>query len=464
MGLCKGEKKLNFLDNLKNINTVKQILSILGIDKPIFYTILSVFWASIAGILSIVFIIDFLSLSDQGYWYTFLSLGALATFAELGFTTIITQFISHEYAYLQMENGKLSGDINRIYSTISLVKFSFKFYFIITTLAFIILSFVGVVFLTTTTNNVYLLFAWVFYSFTGAFMLLVSLFGAVLRGLNKVAIAQKIILIASVASNIAIWAALYYGFNLWALGLGGIINIIFSLYLFFLAETSLWSQIFRSKIKKQDHWFKETLPLQWRYAISWASGYFIFQFIVPVALIYAGADVAGKLGLSLVIARAVQTLANSWGSTKIPQLNIFVEQKKRDNLDILLKTIQKQSLLVFLAGSIILILILIYIFPRIGWDTRVLPTYEIAIILIAEGGNLVVFNWAYYLRSHKEEPYMRLSAVSALGIGITVWASFFLFASSLIALISYCVVVLIMLIPAWRIFVKKSKEYNKTWN
>ena len=295
-------------------------------------------------------------------------------------------------------------------------------------------------------------------------MLLVSLFGAVLRGLNKVAIAQKIILIASVASNIAIWAALYYGFNLWALGLGGIINIIFSLYLFFLAETSLWSQIFRSKIKKQDHWFKETLPLQWRYAISWASGYFIFQFIVPVALIYAGADVAGKLGLSLVIARAVQTLANSWGSTKIPQLNIFVEQKKRDNLDILLKTIQKQSLLVFLAGSIILILILIYIFPRIGWDTRVLPTYEIAIILIAEGGNLVVFNWAYYLRSHKEEPYMRLSAVSALGIGITVWASFFLFASSLIALISYCVVVLIMLIPAWRIFVKKSKEYNKTWN
>ena len=66
-------------------------------------------------------------------------------------------------------------------------------------------------------------------------------------------------------------------------------------------------------------------------------------------------------------------------------------------------------------------------------------------------------------RSHKQEPYMRISAISALGIGIGVWASFYLYTSSLIALSSYCIVVLIMMIPAWRIFVKKSKEYTKLW-
>ena len=101
---------MSFLDNLKIIKLSKRFFSVLGIDKPIFYTILTVFWASIAGVLTIVFIVDFLSLSDQGYWYTFLSLGALATFAELGFTTIITQFISHEYAHLEERNGKLIGD------------------------------------------------------------------------------------------------------------------------------------------------------------------------------------------------------------------------------------------------------------------------------------------------------------------------------------------------------------------
>lgn len=435
----------------------------MGIDKPVFYTVLSVFWGTLAGILSIFFIVDFLSLNDQGYWYTFLSLGALATFAELGFTTIITQFISHEYAYLEEKNGKLSGDINRINRTISLVRFSFKFYLFVTVLAFSILSFIGVIFLMHTTRDTSLLIAWIFYSFTGASLLLVSLFGAVLRGFNKVVDTQKIILVTSVVSNLSIWITLYMGYNLWALGIGGAVNIVLSLYLFFMSSPSLWSQLLRTKVKEKHNWFKETIPLQWRYAISWASGYFIFQFIVPVALIYAGADVAGKLGLSLVMARAVQTLANSWGTTKIPQFNMLVEQKNRKTLDKLLSTIQKQSLLVFIMGSMILLLILIFIFPILHWNTRVLPTYEIAIILIGEGGNLVVFNWAYYLRSHKQEPYMRISAISALGIGIGVWASFYLYTSSLIALSSYCIVVLIMMIPAWRIFVKKSKEYTKLW-
>jgi O-antigen/teichoic acid export membrane protein len=455
---------LTLLDGLKNVPIFNKVLSLMGIDKPIFYTILSVIWASIAGVLSIVFIVDFLSLSQQGYWYTFLSLGALATFAELGFTTIITQFISHEYVYLKEKDGKLYGDASKLDGTISLVKFSLKFYLIITSVAFIMLSIIGVTFLMSTTSNIYIFAAWIFYSFTGAFMLLISLFGAILRGFNKVEVAQKIILVTSFFSNIAIWIALYLGLNIWALGIGGAINILISLYLFFTSEYSLWMQIFRTKVKNQHNWLRKTLPLQWRYAISWASGYFIFQFIVPVAMIYAGADVAGKLGLSLVVARAVQTMANSWGSTKIPQFNMFVEEKKRGDLDNLLKTIQKQSLLIFIAGSIALIFVLAYIFPLINWNTRVLPTIDIVLILIAEGANLVVFNWAYYLRSHKEEPYMRMSAVSALGIGIGVWASYYFFASSFIALFTYCVMALVMLIPAWKIFVKKSKEYNITWS
>ena len=439
---------------------LQHIMSILGIDKAVFYTVLNVIWSSTAGVLSIFFIVSFLSLSEQGYWYTFLSLGALATFAELGFTTIITQFISHEYAHLSEKNGKLYGDSERIDRTVSLVKFSFKFYIIITVAAFLILSIVGVLFLMSSTKDIYILIAWVLYSFTGAFLLLVSLFGAVLKGFNKVSLAQKILTLASFASNMATWAALFAGFKLWALAIGGIANIMLSLILYYSSTTSLWGQMFRTKVVGHYNWLRETLPLQWRYAISWASGYFIFQFIVPVAMIYAGAVVAGKLGLSLTIARAVQSVANSWGMTKIPQFNIFVAQGKRNEVDRLLKTIQKQSLLVFVAGSLALVFLLIFIFPIIHWNTRVLPTYEIIIILIAEGANLIVFNWAYYLRSHKEEPYFKISAISALGIGIGVWLSFYLYSSSLIALLSYCAVVLIMLIPAWKILVKKSKEYH----
>jgi len=451
---------LSFTDYLKKLPLINRLISLLGVDKAIFYTVLGVGWSSIAGVIGIFFIINYLTIVEQGYWYTFLSLGALTVFAELGFTTIITQFISHEYAHLTEMNGTLYGEESRLDRTVSLVKFSFKFYLVVTLIAFLILSIIGVIFLMHSTNNIQLLIAWVFYSFTGAFMLLVSLLGSILRGFNKVERVQKIITLTGFASSIAMWSALYNNFSLFALAIGGIVNIILSLILFFSSSRTLWSQIFRFKVIGKYNWLKETLPLQWRYAISWTSGYFIFQFMVPVAMFYAGAVTAGKVGLALVMVRAVQSMASSWGMTKVPHFNILVAQKRRNDLDNLFNTIQWQSLFMYIIVSIAFILIVFFIFPLINWNTRILPVDQIIILLLAEGVNLVIFNWAYYLRSHKQEPYVRISVLNAILTAVAVWASFYLFSSTFYALCGYLVVQLIILIPARRIFIIKRKEYE----
>ena len=387
---------MSFTDYLKKLPIINRLISLLGVDKAIFYTVLGVGWSSIAGVISIFFIINYLTIVEQGYWYTFLSLGALTVFAELGFTTIITQFISHEYAHLTEMNGTLYGEESRLDRTVSLVKFSFKFYLVVTLIAFVILSIIGVIFLMHSTMNYQLLIAWVFYSFTGAFMLLVSLLGSILKGFNKVELVQKIITLTGFASSIAIWSALYANFSLLALAIGGIVNIILSLILFFSSSRTLWSQIFHSKVTGEYTWLKETLPLQWRYAISWTSGYFIFQFMVPVAMFYAGAAAAGKLGLVLVMVRTIQNMASSWGMTKVPHFNILVAQKRRNDLDNLFNTIQRQSLFMYTVISIAFILIVFFIFPLINWNTRILPVNQIIILLLAEGVNLVILNWAYY--------------------------------------------------------------------
>lgn len=451
---------MKFSDYISRIPGVKLLISTLGIDKAIFYTVIGTLWSSIAGVLSIFFIVNYLTLSEQGYWFTFLSLGALATFAELGFTTIITQFISHEYAHLKEFKGKLSGETESLDRAISLIKFSFKFYLIITLVAFIVLSIVGLVFLKSTGSNFQLLASWVLYSFTGAFLLLTSLFGAVLKGFNKVSTTQKIITITSICSSIAIWGALFAGLSLWALAIGGMVNITISLVLFFASSPSLWSQIFRTPVQGHYDWLKETIPLQWRYAISWASGYFIFQFIVPVAMFYAGSDVAGKLGLSLVIVRAVQSVASSWGMTKVPQLNMYVAQKKRKSLDRLFRTIQWQSMLVYVIGSVGIVLIFIFIFPIIQWENRILPLGENVILLLAEGVNLIIFNWAFYLRSHKQEPYMRISFLNALLTAVGIWAAYYFYSSTFLALCAFLGTQLIIALPAWRILISKRKDYE----
>lgn len=451
----------SLVDHIKNVPGINKIISFFGIDKAIFYTVMGVLWSLIGGPLSIFFIIKYLTITEQGFWYTFQSLGALTTLAELGFTTIITQFISHEYAHLKEKNGLLVGDNEKVDKAISLIHFSFKFYIIIIFIAFILLTIIGTIILMHSTTNTTLLLAWVLYSFTGAFLLLVSLFGAVLKGFNKVELVQKIVFITSFASIITSWIALSFGLGLWALVTGSIINIILSIWLFFSSSSVLWNQIIHFKVICNYNWLKETLPLQWRYAISWTSGYLILQFMVPVTMYYAGAVLAGKLGLSLVMARSIQSMASSWGMTKLPQFNMLVAKKDRQKLDNLLNVVQKQSLLVFILGAIAILLILTFIFPLIGWEQRVLPVYEIAIILLAETALLIIYNWAFYLRSHKREPYMVISVINGIATGIGVWASMYFFTSTLLALSIYCIVQWIIIIPAGWIFVRKREEYSK---
>ncbi len=446
---------------IKNVPGVSRIMSFLGIDKAIFYTVLTVFWSIIGGPLSIFFIIKYLTITEQGFWYTFQSLGALTTLAELGFTTIITQFISHEYAHLKEKNGILTGDNEKIDRTISLIHFSFKFYILVISTAFILLTVTGTFILMHSTGNITFLSAWIMYSFTGAFLLMVSLSGAILKGFNKVALVQKIVFIANFAGVISTWTALSSGFGLWALVTGSAANIILSIIMFFSSSNILWNQIIHSKARSHYNWFKETLPLQWRYAISWISGYLILQFMVPVTMYYAGAVLAGKLGLSLVIARGVQSMASSWGMTKLPQFNMLVARKNHQKLDILLKKVQKQSLIVFITGAIVVLLILSFIFPLLGWEQRILPVYEVAIILLAETALLIIYNWAFYLRSHKREPYMAISVINGITTGVGIWASLYFFNSTLFALSVYCIVQWAIIIPARWIFVRKRDEYRK---
>jgi hypothetical protein len=448
-------------DYIKNIPVLNRIVSFLGIDKAIFYTVIGVLWSLVGGPLSIFFIIKYLTITEQGYWYTFQSLGALTTLAELGFTTITTQFISHEYAHLKEKNGLLVGDNKKIDRIISLIYFSFKFYIFVIFIAFILLTVIGTFILAHSKANITLLSAWAMYSFTGAFLLLVSLLGAVLKGFNKVALVQKIIFITGFASIISTWTALSFGFGLWALAAGSTVNIILSIWMFFSSSSKLWNQIIYSKVKYRYNWLKETLPLQWRYAISWTSGYLILQFMVPVTMYYAGATLAGKLGLSLVMARAIQSMASSWGMTKLPEFNMLVAKGDRPNLDNLINKVQKQSLLVFILGAIAILMLLMFIFPLIGWEQRILPVYEVGIILLAETALLIIYNWAFYLRSHKREPYIGISVINGILTGFGVWASLYLFNSTLFALSVYCIVQWIILIPAGWIFIRKREEYRK---
>ena len=62
-------------------------------NKDLLYTLLNQLWRIISGPLILLFIPLYLTPMEQGYWYTFISIGALGLFADLGFSNIVLIFL-----------------------------------------------------------------------------------------------------------------------------------------------------------------------------------------------------------------------------------------------------------------------------------------------------------------------------------------------------------------------------------
>jgi len=254
---------------------LNQIIKKLEIDNALLWVLINKFWSVAKGPISLFFIISYLSPEDQGLWYTFLSLGALTVFAEMGFTSIITQFVSHEYTHLNEINGFLKGNTQSRDKLVSLVRYALKFYLILIPLAIVLLYFVGKYFLTDASSEVFLL--WMVFSVAGGIQLLVSLLQSIVEGFDKVALVQKNIFVGSLVLPIVNWTLLYFNFGLSTLVVSNIVSIVLMLSLFYFRTKKLFFQITRHTIVTKYKWFNEIVKLQWKYAVSWMAGYFIFN-------------------------------------------------------------------------------------------------------------------------------------------------------------------------------------------
>ncbi|WP_235777316.1 hypothetical protein [Pseudomonas piscis] len=75
-------------------------------DKDFRQTAINQVWKLFSGPLLLVLLPIYLTPEAQGYWYTFVSLAALAVFADMGFSAILLLFSAHEFANLEFREDK----------------------------------------------------------------------------------------------------------------------------------------------------------------------------------------------------------------------------------------------------------------------------------------------------------------------------------------------------------------------
>lgn len=405
---------------------IKTIAQKLGVDKAIAYSSGARVIQGFTGVGSMFFISTFLTGVEQGFYFTFGSILALQVFFELGLTGIMTQYVAHEASHLTLdEYNEYQGEERYKSRLASLVHFCVKWYAMLAALIFVFLNVVGYIYFNKYGDNqgeyVDWQTPWILISIATAIQLFVSPLTSILTGLGFVKQTSKITFFQQLITPLCTWIGLASGLKLYVTGVAYLLNV--SIWFVFVNKQGLLTilkKLWQTSISERVAYMAEIFPYQWRIALSWVSGYFIFQLFNPVLFATEGAVVAGQMGMTLQALSAIQSFAFSWLNTKVPLYSKLIALKDYLQLDLVFNKTLKQmvvietSLLVLFYCFIAVLRITQFHIGETILADRFLDYLPMLLMVIPVFLQQFISSWATYLRCHKKEPFLVNSIVGGI--------------------------------------------------
>ncbi len=407
---------------------------VLKTDFHVRFTLLYRVWLIVAGGVSVVGIPFWFNGVEQGYFYTFSSLIAAQVLFELGTTFVITQLTAHE-----MGRGGQEPVNQRV---AEILAFSNTWFFYAALLFVLLIGVSGVVFFWQTGHlePSEWLIPWLLLVVVNAFIVRQMSQLSLLEGAGQFGQVARLRFAQSLAGNLIMWALLFSGAKLWALPVLPIVMVLMTA--FWLKKhpfiQSLHVALDRG-VLKSIQWKKDILPMQWRIALSWASGYFIFQALIPIVFAKLGPVTAGQIGLGLAVFNGVQSVGMSWMYTKSARYAELVVSGERVILNETFLSALKRSVSMVALG---VMSVWVAFAVMDVWGLNILyrlPNLDVLVCLgLVTLINSVIFSVALYLRSHKEEPMLLASIVGGVLTlaGVYVGANYSAFAVAFIYMLA----------------------------
>ena len=390
----------------------------LGLDRAVGFTVLARFWASSAGLVTVALIARFLSPAEQGYYYTFGSLVAMQMVFELGFSFVILQLASHERAQLSISpDYDVTGDPVAHARLASVIQKSVRWYSVAALLLAATLLPAGFYFFHTHQHGqaVSWVLPWCLDALIAVLNFQLDPILSFLEGCGYVANVARLRFTQSVVGSLLAWMALISHHGLFApsMMLFGMASC--SLVWIFSKRKLLLGLLKHHSETNRIRWREEVWPFQWRIAVSWFCGYFIYWLFNPVLFAYRGPVEAGRMGMSLSLTNAIMNIAISWVSTKSAPFGSLVARKEYRQLDQTFFRALWQSTAVSVAGGLTAWLGTTFLnVENVRFAQRLLEPSSIAMLMLYMIINVIIFSQAYYLRAHKQEVYLVNSIVGAV--------------------------------------------------
>jgi hypothetical protein len=386
------------------------------IERATLYAMANRLWGSLSGLLTAVLVAAFFTPELQGYYFTFLSLLTLQTFVELGFGELLQQFVSHEWAKAASPD---SGERDRAAARLAgLFRFSVRWYGSVALLLFAATGVCGSLYFHVLSDGraiVWKLAWWISIGATALSVLLTPLF-SLLEGANRVDKVHGVRFLQGLASRIAGFVAIAFGFGLFTIAVTRCVSFLAGLGGLGGEALEIARRLWRAPAGEETISYRRELwPLQWKFALSWLSGYLLYSLFTPVLFAFHGPELAGRMGMTAAAATAISSAAFAVMATKVPRLAIFAAGRDYPAMDALFWRAACSSVLVSAAGAA-LFLFALALARALGFElaSRVLPPLECALFLGALALQQLRYAMGSYLRAHKAEPFVLLSVLEGL--------------------------------------------------
>ena len=402
---------------------LRRILRLLGIDRAIGYTVLARLWSAAAGLLAVALIARTLTPAQQGYYYTFGSLVALQIVFELGFSVVILQFATHEAAHLRLsDDGSIDGPLHAQHRLASVLQKAVRWYTVAAVLMGVVLLPLGWRFFSTSPGAAATAWRgpWCAVVLASCFTFQIDPIFSFLEGCGYVSRVARTRLTQSMLGSLLAWTALLLHHGLFAPALLISGQAVAGAY-FLWTRRALLSNLLRMRVGDNAvRWGDEVWPFQWRIAVSYASGFLIFQLFNPVLLRYFGPVVAGQMGMSLNITNAIASVAIAWINTKAAPFGALIARRDFAALDHLFFRAAAQTFLLCITGSLF-VWSAAYLIQRHGFrfGHRLLAPLPFAFLLATMCLNQAVASMALYLRAHKQEKFLVNSVLGGVFVALS---------------------------------------------
>ena len=334
------------------------------------------------------------------------------------------QFASHEFAHLRfLPGGVLEGDTRARSRLLSLGRLSLKWYGVMAVLVVLGIGAGGHLFFSLKNDpSVAWSLPWWSLSLVTGLTLAILPLGALLEGCNQLSFIYGLRTLAAMLGGLVIWTALWGGAGLYSGAIVVLAGTLMTAIAYAWRWPGLLKQLWRAPEQKAEtiSWRDEIWPFQWRIAVSWLSGYFVYSLFTPVLFYFHGPVVAGQMGMTLQLVNSLNALAFSWAGTKGPRYGMLISHKKFEELDRLFFKTTAQAVGVCVAGGVVLLLALLFVREHFAIGSRFLGLGPASLLVLVTIVNQIGFSQSVYLRAHKKEPFMWLSLANGLMTGLLV--------------------------------------------